>query len=472
MIEQEQINQLGIEQDQKGEFPLIDKWMESLVPAMQKRNEIASGNADLEIPDLLIPMQKLWTDVGPVIVTSYSHPETINFYKYVGGLNLNLVLSELERKGFNIPKDRIMENWYDTVDLDSTVKKPLSFGDVISLNTDLLGLSQTASSFEPLTFSNQEFEVEQVARKILEKLTNELLAQMQEQNFDRKNRNLALLSLEALLKKRINTVTRTSRNAFFNSPYQSGTKVGQFLFEFGQRFGGLIMSNDPDKSKSSDVTGIEGILASDNVIYTNLVLDTIDYLMSAEGADVLKNLAPATEELFLGTFDGKRCSIAIDERTGQFAVFDRKTKEVKRNIPDKDLISFVKQNGFIPFGKTETLAMIAGGVTFHMGSERGEREKAINALGIDCDEFREFIQYLMSLRIGQDVEQGNYLLSVETVPGKSKPVPAILAYVLFGEDFLSNRMQMVAGKTNMAMVLTKDDFKKLAAEKLFAEVIP
>lgn len=471
MIELEQNNQLNIETGGSGaEFPLINSWMESLVPAMEKRDQVASGNSDLPIPAFLTPLQKLWSDVGPIIITSYSHPETINFYKYVGGINLSLVLAALNDAGFSLEKERVVENWYDTVDMDSTVKKPLSLGDVIPMDVDLLGISQASSSLEPLAFSGKEYDTELVAQKIIGKLTNELFLEMQRRSLDRRNRGLAQSSLEALIIKRISSITRISRNSFLGVPLER-RRVGQFLFEFGQRFGGLIMSDGQTNTRIKDITGIEGILASNNKAFMDLVLKTLEYLVMEKGAKVLKDLAPDMEELFLGTYEDKRCSIAVNSENGAFILCDRKTREILVEISDEDIISFVKQNGFIPFGKAETLAMIAGGVTFHMGSERGERDKAINALGIDCDEFRDFVKYLNSLRIGQDVEQGNYLFSVETIPGKAKPVSAILAFVLFGKDFLRNEILGVAGRTNKARVLTKDEFKKLAAEKLLAEVL-
>lgn len=471
MIDKEIRLQINSELEGIDPFPLVDKWTEPLVPMMKERNKLANGESSMLVPDFLIPIQRVWAEKGPTVLTSYSHPENVSFYKYVGSLNLALVLSRLSQHGISIPKSGVLESWYDTIELDSSAKKPLSFGDQFTSDADLLSLGNTSSSLEDLELPGREFDVEKVADGLLGKLTNELFALMQNAEYDKVNRNLAMGSLKALLIKRINTVTRISRASTASIAEDGKTRAGQYLFEFGQRFGGLILS-DPEveaESRSSFETGIEGTLASDNASFNNLVFETLDYLIEIKGPEVLKDLAPDSEELFLGTFMGVRSSIIVDPESRRLQAINRKTRAILQQIPDNEIVDFVRKNQFIPFGKTETLALIAGGVTFHMGSERGEREKAIEALGI-TEEYKDFIDYLLKLRIGQDVEQGNYLIAIETVPGKYKPIPAILAYVLFGKKFIKSEIIKRAGKTKMPIIITKDDLKKLAAEKLFEEV--
>ena len=468
---------------------LIEKWVDALEPPLETRQELMAGlaqgafkleddtarfNNGLTLPSDLIPIISLWARQGPAILCSYSHPEEFNLYTIIAQLNLVKLIDRLKVSGVIIDREKVAENWYETVPLGESVTRPLNFGGIVpfdKLKADIFGIAGHKFGSVALDLDRHqelvslaEEKIPELARVLEERLTLELDNALKEKSPRRQRLEARQESIRRLITRRLFTVTEMVGESRFAINRRPGLRVNNLLFEVEQRFWGYILDGrDVYPRKLHEVTGIDGKLSLDNIAFFDLVTETLRLLTEARGISVIKGLVGSTGEgLFFGCIDGQNVTLTVDKDTGDFLVLVTKTGEVKQSIPDTEMLRFVSQNNFMPLAKAEMLALISGGVTLHMGSEYNNREKALAALGLEDSKFAGFRDYLGGLRIGADLEQGSepFLL------GGTKGMPAVLAFVLFGRDTLRRMIFDRVGSDSGPKAMVDREIRKLVAEKL------
>ncbi len=485
-MEREQLpNQDFITELTTGERPLVDRWVASCLPIFRKREqlvgELTSGSVGMEVPDFLVPVMRRWAEDGPVILCSYGHPEEFEMYKFMGNLNLAIFIEQMKRTGVLISPDQVMENWYETVALHRTVTTPLRFGDTFPMGNkfpikhDLFGLGGFKSGLQACEFSEQATALEEIdtkatAQAICDRLSGEIESELVTLNLTRDKRKIKREAIRNLLFSRLATVLGMAQSSLGKVRSEGGQTVDDFLIDLEQRFAGHILDADPRfgvSERISELTGIRSTLFSRNTRYLSLVHDTLDMLVSARGPSILKKMVSSIGDgLFAGSVDGKDLILTVDKERDRFIVTNKDSFETEEEVQDDQLMSFVLRNRFLPLAKAETLAIIAGGMTFHMGSEYSSRPKVLAALGIDQVQFPDLFIYLSGLRIGEDLEQGNNLF----VLNGNQAIPAVLAFVLFGGEFLRAKMLEKAGVEFQPESLAEKEFKKLIARSLVESI--
>lgn len=473
-----------------GERPLIDQWVKDCLPVFQVRNnlvrDLLSGSVQqdngtsvfqngIRAPAFLVPIMELWARRGPTILCSYSHPEEFNLYKFMGRLNLILFLTRMKTAGIEIPSKKITENWYETVALTRSVTEPLNFGDFFpadKFKPNLLGLAGRKRGSEMLDRKKQlevleSIPISGIAQKIVDHVQNDIDETIKSTMPDltrRKRYEMRQVTIRNIVSQRISEIINIAKSVL-----ESGVDrltINEFLTELEQRFAGMIL-NDKVRyglpPRIDELTEIKGSLSSKNKDYLDLVMDTLVLLIEAKGVDVLRGLVNSTGEgLFLGLVRGKNVTLTIDKDANAFILMNDRTGEIEQRIPDAEIIELIRNNDLVPLAKSETLALVASGMVFHMGSEYGNRNRALLVLELETTEYSAFKQYLSNLRIGQDLEQGNGLFSLNG----TKLIPAILAFVLLGKDFIRSEMIKEAGINNQPLTLSIQELKKLTAESL------
>lgn len=478
------------------ESPLVDRWVGECLPIFRIREHLAeellSGSVvrdgasaifqnGFKVPGFLVPIMEKWAKEGPIILTSYSHPEQFEMYKFMGSLNLTLFLERIKKEGIVVPTSRVVENWYETVALDRSVKEPLNVANIFpkdKLKVNLLGLSGYQFGSEAIDRDEQldilkRVDTDEIAQAIVARLTNDLDSELKlsNPNLTKQQRyEMRQVTIKDIISQRLSTIIRLADSSLSETFLRGASRINDFLFELEQRFGSHIFAEQQSygfSSTMSDLTGIEAKLSSKNTGYFNIIIDTLALLIRAKGVEVLKSLVNSTGEgLFLGKIEGEDLALTVDKETNTFALMNNITGEITRSIEDSKILDFCSQNNFTPLAKPETLALVASGMVFHMGSEHGNRARALSALDLDGVEFRQFSTYASRMRIGQDLEQGNRLFLL----GGTKPIPAVLAYVLFGKDFLRAEMMKMVGLRNEPYKLDELEVRHLAAQNLVKSI--
>lgn len=465
------------------ERPMVDRWVTICLPALRMRkrlvDEITAGVIPLEgdVPDFLLPIMQRWAKEGPVILTSYGHPEELEMYKFMGHLNLALFLEKTREQGFSIPKDKIMENWYETVAFNRTVTEPLNVGETFSrdkLKADPLGLTGHRLGSETIDCDKQaaileQVDIEGISKTVVDLLTNELDDELKLSMFSltrRERHEMRQTTIKNIIVQRLSVIIGLANSSLSEIRVRNKPTINDFLIEFEKKLAGFILDDQVKYGSFRKIgyfTGIEGVLSSGNENYLGLVIDTLHLIIKAKGVKVLKDLVDSTGEgLFLGVFDDKEMLLTVDKETARFILMNKKTYVAEQIIEDPELIDFVKTKRFFPLAKSETLALVASGMTFHMGSEYGNRAKALAVLNINEERYPQLYAYLTKLRIGQDLEQGNNLFAVNG----GKAIPAVLAFLLLGRDFLRSKMLERVGVESRPESLTDKELRKLAAKSL------
>lgn len=472
------------------ERPLVDRWARECLPIFGIRAQLVSdivsgfvrGEGDrtvlqngMEAPGFLLPIMRLWAEKGPIILCSYAHPEQFEFYKFMGQLNLVQFTDRMRARGVNIPMERVVENWYETVVIDRSVLEPLNLGKLFpreKLKADLLGVGNKRVGTETLDCTEQLDRIEDLdIRGIAEIIVNRFVIDLdealkvQDSGLTRRERhNIRQGAIKDLIAGRIRELANLTDSVVMELRFKKDATLNEFLIEFEQRFAGIILGSDTElPTKIGELTGVEGVLSSKNEGYFNLVLDTLDLLVEAKGPDILKGLVNSIGDgLFLGVIGGKEVVLTLDKDNDTFILMNNKTWEVEKRLKDQEVLAFVRANKLAPLAKPETLALVASGMTFHMGSEHGNRARAFSVLGLEDERFAEFRKYLESLRIGQDLEQGNRLFLLDG----TKPIPAVLAFVLLGPEFLKQEMLKRAGVENKPQNLNEREMRQLTARRL------
>lgn len=471
---------------------LIKRWVNEISPALETREEILLGlknrtriegeeailDNGIVIPSFLVPTMSLWAKRGPEILCSYCHPEEFDLYTFVAQLNLVQFIRGLGAKGFNISKERVVENWYETIALNESSVQPLNFGGIMpkdKLKADILGISSYKFGSEVVNLGKQrdimlnlEREIPQISQTIVDRFSQELDDTIKEKlpSLTRRQRyETRQDEIKNLISRRLMTTTSFVDEALSRLSLKFKPTVNDLLFDVEQQFGGFVFDSERRgvPRKMSQVIGIEGKLSSENQEYFNLVTDTLSLLVEAKGPEVLKALVNSTGDgLFFGFIEGKNLIVTVDKNDNSFILMSTSTGETERTLVDSEVLGFVRQNKFVPLAKSEMLAIVSGGVTLHMGSEHGNREKVLKALKIDQTRFGPFTDYLRQLRIGADLEQGSEPFLLDG----TKAMPAILAFVLFGQDSLRQMLISRVGADSLSVSLTEKEIKKLAAESL------
>lgn len=462
----------------------IERWINELTPTLVERERFILGlkgeikirgdEAFLQgmvVPSFLVPALSIW-EGGPTILCSYGHPEEFDLYKYIAQLNLVSLLDGLRDRGFDIPRDKVVENWYETVTLGESVTQPLNFGDMMpkdKLKADILGISGRKFGSATLDFEKQrelvsrfEGQVPRLAQTFVDRFVQELDDALKEKSPEltrRQRHEVRQDEIKKLISQRLFTITGLVDSALSTLSLRARPSINELLFEVEQRFGGLILGQPGLFTPTlSEVTGIVGTLSSKNTRFTQRVVDTLAVLMDSAGPAVLKRLVASTGDgLFTGVIGDQDLIVSVEKEDDSFILISARNGELEQKFTDDELIDFVRDNNFGPFAKTETLALVAGGSTLHMGSERGNREKVLAALNLD-PKFGEFIRYVRKLRIGGDLYQGNEPFLLDG----SKGIPGILAFVLFGKE-LGQMIKARVGIDSLPDNLNESEIKKLAA---------
>lgn len=473
-----------------GERPLLDRWVRETLPVFRIRegmvNDLLSGSIvqdidttifqnGIKVPNFLIPIMKRWAQNGPAILCSYAHPEVFDLYKFTGRLNLVSFIDRMREQGVVIPKERVTENWYETVALDRSVTTPLKFGDTFPqserfpIKHDLFGLGNFHYGTEVCDLDQiqeaMNVDSRTTASLILRRLSNEVETELVILGGNRLERGVKRDILQGLLEQRLASVLGLVDLVISNTVSSGELTVNEFLINLQRQFAGHVLNGEHGIGKDLDgVTGIESQLLSKNRKYLELVLDTLNDLISTRGSSVLKRLVAATGDgLFSGFVDDQDVLLTVDSEEDRFILMNKRSWETEKVVGDGKLIEFVRDNNLLPLAKAETLAILAGGMTFHMGSEYGSRPRILSNLGIKRADFPEFFDYLSGLRIGQDSEQGNGLFNLI---GSERPIPAVLAFILFGERFLRAKILENIGLLSGAQKLHERELKSLVAKTL------
>ncbi|MBI4004754.1 hypothetical protein HY358_01300 [Candidatus Roizmanbacteria bacterium] len=128
-------------------------------------------------------------------------------------------------------------------------------------------------------------------------------------------------------------------------------------------------------------------------------------------------------------------------------------------------------SSLVPLGKLESLAIIVGGQTFHMGSEHGIREKVIAIVGTKG----RAQEYSKKLRIGEDKEQGNegVVLNLKQ-QGKIVAqvyVPLTTLFLLLGENGVKEVGAQLVGQTNKPIALNDEELLAFFGKQLLDDAL-
>lgn len=488
MKEQEQLiqNRNLIDELSSRERPIINTWATNCIPTLRTRerlaNEITNGIIPMqgEVPNFLLPIMRRWAKEGPVILTSYSHPEEFETYSVMAHLNLVLFLEQIKKQGISVPKDKVMENWYETVALSRSVTEPLNVGETFprdKLKADILGITGRRFGSESIDCDKQAAILEQVdgeriSQAIVDRLTNNLDEELKSSmsTLTRKERHeMRQVTIKDLIFQRLSIIIGLVSSRLLEIRSKDKPTINDFLIDLEQKLSGLILDNQGEYGsprKIGSITGIDGILSSKNESYLNLVIGTLELIIEAKGIKVLKDLVNSTGEgLFLGVVEGEDMLLTVNKETERFILMNKKSYSTEQVVQDQELIDFIRIKGFLPLAKPEILTLVASGMVLHMGSEHGNRARALNVLGINEERSPIFYAYLNSLRIGQDLEQGNNLFAVQG----SQSIPTLLAFLLLGKNFLRSKMLEMAGVGFKPEALSDKDFRKLAAKSLVSD---
>ncbi|HVT01142.1 MAG TPA: hypothetical protein VHE53_02800 [Patescibacteria group bacterium] len=470
---------------------LINEWVNTSLPFIQRRDQMVRDlqqglvrtdgsdilfTSGLRAPLSLARTMTLWANEGPLILGSYCHPEQFDLYTAVASVNTSLFLKQLATRGRPLNSTEVSENWYETVALDRTLTAPFTYGDVFNVRNDFLGLGSIKYGSELLSTETQQDMLKQVdclqiGRAITGRLSTEIFNEQTALGLNKPQKKKQQEDITLLISFRLQAVKDLAISSL-EALGVSQLRVDDFLMIFEQKFFGQIMKEKtfPLAPRLSDITGVEGKLFSKNERYLRLVFETLKILQDEFGPQIFKKLVGSTGEgLFFGDLNGRETDITVDPENASFALKDRKTGLSTGNLEDDEMLDFVTSNKFLPLAKSEMLALMSGSTTLHMGSEHGNREKVLAALGIDEARYPDFKAFMTGMRIGQDLEQGHPVIEIE---GISRFISPILLYALLGKDLLRSRLVAKSGTREPSDVFTNKEFKAFCARELIKLTAP
>lgn len=445
------------------EFPLVESWVDDTRDILEVRSQISSlltaGKTDeiinMGFPRDLVPVMLLWKDRGPDILTSFSHPEEMDLYKIIALFNLRLFQMRVREEEVEFP--RILINYYDTVEPKLSTTKPFQLGSFGS-DYDLFGLRTYYFNDSSRELKARYIKtVPEIARKLIDQLGGNIGAEVKLLGSELNNINQRTIrkTIENLVISRLDELA----NCF--PDFEHGFRDSQALMDFQRKLAGAIFST-PDFLEN--IFGYECALFSQNQSYINLIKDSLKLIIESRGTDILKQIIEPGNGLALVKDRGAR-QMLTKNSNGQFCLKIPGSLGEGQILEDADKVREIVCETGLSLAKLETLAIIAGGFTFHMGSEYGIRNVVLDALDIKNS---QAYSYLSLLRISQDKEAGNEGILLQ---GNKNHIPLALAYVMFGKKGVRKLVEEKVGKTSERNILDVKGLKRISAQQLVSEVL-
>lgn len=457
---------------QQKESSLVERWVDEVRPVAQMREEVgkmldSNNAAALEaygVPKNLHGVMRLWRESAPDILTSFSHPEELDIYKVVALFHLRLFQQQAAKQGIKLPS--VLVNYYDTVALHKSALKPLQVGNV-GVGVDFLGIARKNKNSTAFINGQEVAVIQQRVRDEVPAISGNLVQLLQE-DLILSQREQVTNPEEALPKKVLVERAREILQgrleqvavAFVTAVpggirhQRDSMKVSRMLMQFEQQLTQQVLGLD---ESLENAFGYDVALSSENPAFLALIRQTIAMLVEARGMQILKDVIAVGEGLVVSDTPENKQTLSKNANE-QFTLRSRTGEE--KIITDDEALNFALTH--IPLGKLESLALVAGGYTFHMGSEYGIRSKLIDILGL----VRKAAVMAQELRIGKDKEHGTDGIILQ---GTSSYVPLVLACVLLGEqgvkDILAHALTL-----NSPIEMDAKTLKKLAAQGLMDEL--
>lgn len=437
----------------------IERTQVSLAMQGSIRLALNEGNSDFLVgmgfPEDCIPVMRLWMDQGPSILSSFSHPEELDLDKITATLNLGLFTSRLRASGENV---RVLVSEYDTIPVQKSAKRPFGIGN-FGLDLDVFGIRQDSTSGRVLTALDRDAIAEKAVGLSKEdpKSSGSVFFDSIRNNMTEEinRKGLASQKKKILEAGRRIVLSRFGEmgDAILDAVSVSDPTIAQVLSRFNSSISNLIY-NLP--CSADEHFGFERKILSDNTDFLGLVSETVRTLIASRGIGFIQEVVKPGEGIAVRIQGGKRTILSTDEEG-----FTIDFGNEKATVDDETALQFI-ENG-LPLAKLESLALYAGAMTMHMGSEYGIRPRILEALGFKDRAFN----YAMGLRISEDKKHGN--LGIVIDPGGYIPTP--FAYVLFGRKNLNKLVMAQAGRTTDPIQLSIPDVKEVAADSLVMEAL-
>lgn len=455
---------LTLEARGKAEFPLVESWVDNTKDVIAVRSQISSllaeGETDeivnMGFPSDLVPVMLLWKEQGPDILTSFSHPEEMDLYKIGALFNLRLFQMRVREEGVEFP--RILINYYDTVEPKLSATKPFQLGSLGS-DYDLFGLRTYYFKDSSRELKARYIKtVPEIVRKLVDQLGGNIGAEFKLRGSKLNNTNQRTIrkAIESLVTSRLDELADCFPD------FEHGFRDSQALMDFQRRLAAFIFDTP---GFLEDVFRYDCSLFSQSRSFINLVRDSLKLLIESRGTDLLKSIIEPGNGLALVKSRGTR-QMLTKNSSDQFCLKIPGSLGEGEVINDINVVREIVCETGMPLAKLETLAIIAGGFAFHMGSEYGIRKVVLNALDIPKDS--QAYSYLSRLRISQDKEAGNEGILLQ---GNKNHIPLTLAYVLFGKRGVRKLLGGKVGKTSERTVLDGKNLKRICAQELISEVL-
>lgn len=467
----ERNNQSALEAiiDEKQSYPLVDRWVAEIKNIHPIREKITNCiDADdsqslitMGFPQELIPIMRLWRKQGPDVLCTFAHPEEIDIYKIVALFNTKLFQEKALSEGINCEK--ILVNYYDTVDMHRSAAKPLQMAQ-LGANDDILGVAGCKSFQSIYQFQLEERHSSVQTTAIAETLINQLRGAVQPyiKTLHTKSVRIGKNEIIGEMTKNVQTRLRMLLQiadhtlAFCGNP----CKVSDFLMRFQRNCAAEIFNG----SSLEERFGFETELFSAHSVFLSLVRESIRILIEQKGLSVLKNIIGPGQGLALVIESDGQKKLLTKDAEDNFSLVN--SAREAQTISENEACEHISKA--IPLGKLENLALIAGGYTLHMGSEYQTRENIVKTLGIA----KEAYVYCMKLRVGEDKEQGSecVMINNDNSRQKSSVYPSLLlTFVLFGKSGVKKLIAQYVGKVSEPQYLTMQQFKDFSASQLFDE---
>lgn len=453
--------QSGIDEQRESNFSVIDTFISGSIDVARQRLDVISSidNNDIStllqmgFPSYVLPIVEMWRRRGPDVLTSFSHPEELDFDKTTALFNLKLYQMRMAHLGFEFP--RVLVNQYDTIPLRKSVQKPFGFAefgsgfDMFSLGGERMSNAGVTTARKDAILSGFEDKKADISNAILAKLNNDFLDAFKNGDIATKERKALVLGVSSLVNQRLGEIADALSTTLLSNPHTTAELLMGFDRELMRRIFG-------HETSIEEGFGFETGLLSGNERFLNLIKDSINVIVEAKGVGFLREFVGEKEGLCaLDDKNGNRSVLTVTD--GSFAL---NTDGVVTPVTDDVAMEAISSGK--PLAKLESIALFAGATTFHMGSEYGIRSLFVEKLGFAG----RAADYVNGLRIAQDKKHGNFCVVLE---GTETSPPTPLMFVLLGSKRIKELVYSQAGRTNNPLVFSMKEFKQFVAKVLLED---
>lgn len=462
----------------EAQFPLINRWVENAIAVEPLRRDVLKAldgdeNAKLTemgFPGDIIPIMKLWRTQGPEILTSFAHPEELDLYKIIGVLNLKLFQQQAQKKGINF--SRILVNHYDTVPFHKSAIKPFQVGNFASkLGLDPFNLQnkggyilqsrQSVMSLSEAENTKTQFtaSIPKAISFFMELLKEHMLKDVKARGTEVDiNKQMLTQSVQQLLLRRMEIMLENFRKA--KEGKGDPLSISKFLMDFQTGLACNIFNLPEGSNSIEESLGFSAVLASENSQFLDLLRQSLLMLVRSRGTGIIKNIVMPREGLGLIKLPDGSNGLLSKNDDDDLVIVD-KCDQVTI-LSDQEVENAITRT--LPLGKLENLAINAGGIAFHMGSEYGIREKIIHVLGVQG----EATEYLRALRVGEDKEQGSDGILLK---GTKSYMPLPMCFLLLGDKGVRELIAHFVGVRNEPIELDVAEIQLLCAKRLVDDIL-